>query len=563
LHTIFILILRYPSKMIQHLYIENYTLIQHLSIDFEEGFAVITGETGAGKSILIEAVSLLLGQRADTTVLFDKEKKTIVEAAFDIKNQHLSSIFEAEDIDYDDTCIIRREITPQGKSRAFINDTPVNITTLKNIGEKLVDIHSQHSNLLLQDSNFQLLILDQYAQLDEEIKAYKTVFRTYQSQKRQLQELLEQSGGQDKAYLEFLFNELEDAKLAKGEQTSMEEQLQLLSHAEEIKQKLSEIVGMTDSDEITILQLLQECRQRLSSLEKHSQKLEILSNRLSSTYIDLKDIAREISDIAENTVYDPQEIERISARLSTLYRLEQKHKVAGEEDLIAVKERLQKQLQTIYNSENSVSDLQEIILKTEKELYVLAEKLSQKRANVISDIEQALIDKLQAMNMLQATIKIELEKHDHLTEHGIDKPVFLFNANRGTDMQAISKVASGGELSRLMLAIKSLILQKNVLPTIIFDEIDAGVSGEVSAKMGKVMQEIARFTQVIAITHLPQIASKADTHYLVYKQDDTEKTYSEIKRLTPQERIVEIAKMISNEEVSESTLQAARELLKP
>ena len=548
--------------MIQHLYIENYTLIQHLSIDFEEGFAVITGETGAGKSILIEAVSLLLGQRADTTVLFDKEKKTIVEAAFDIKNQHLSSIFEAEDIDYDDNCIIRREITPQGKSRAFINDTPVNITTLKNIGEKLVDIHSQHSNLLLQDSNFQLLILDQYAQLDEEIKAYKTIFRTYQSQKRQLQELFEQSGSQDKAYLEFLFNELEDAKLAKGEQTSMEEQLQLLSHAEEIKQKLSEIVGMTDSDEITILQLLQECRQRLSSLEKHSQKLEILSNRLSSIYIDLKDIAREISDIAENTVYDPQEIERISARLSTLYRLEQKHKVAGEEDLIAVKERLQKQLQTIYDSENSVSDLQKIISKTEKELYVLAEKLSQKRASVISDIEQALIDKLQAMNMLQATIKIELEKYDHLTEHGIDKPVFLFNANRGTDMQAISKVASGGELSRLMLAIKSLILQKNVLPTIIFDEIDAGVSGEVSAKMGKVMQEIARFTQVIAITHLPQIASKADTHYLVYKQDDTEKTYSEIKRLTPQERIVEIAKMISNEEVSESTLQAARELLK-
>ena len=547
--------------MIQHIFIENYTLIEHLSIDFEEGFAVITGETGAGKSILIEALSLLLGQRADTSVLFDKNKKTIVEATFDIKNQHLSPIFEEEDIDYEEVCIIRREITPQGKSRAFVNDTPVNIATLKNIGEKLVDIHSQHSNLLLQNSDFQLLILDQYAQLDEEIKTYKTVFRKFQSLKKQLQELMEQSGSQDKEYLEFLFNELEEVQLKEGEQTDLEEQLQLLSHAEEIKQKLSEVANMTDFNEINILQLLQECRQRLSSLEKHSQKLEILSNRLNSTYIEFKDIAKEISDVAENTVYDPQEIERISARLSTLYRLEQKHKVANETDLIAVQKRLQEQLQTIYNSETYVSDLQEVISKTEKELYVLAENLSQKRANVISNIEQALIDKLQSMNMLQAAIKIDLGKHDHLTENGIDKPVFLFNANRGTDMQAMSKVASGGELSRLMLAIKSLILQKNVLPTIIFDEIDAGVSGEVSAKMGKVMQEIARFTQVIAITHLPQIASKADAHYLVYKQDDKEKTYSEIKRLTQEERIVEIAKMISNEEVSESTLQAARVLL--
>jgi DNA repair protein RecN (Recombination protein N) len=547
--------------MIQHIYIENYTLIERLSIDFEEGFSVITGETGAGKSILIDALALLSGQRADTGVLFDKNRKSIVEATFDIRNQDLSLIFEEEDLDYDDICIIHREINPQGKSRAFINDTPVNVATLKRIGEKLVDIHSQHSNLLLQDNNFQLLILDQYARLDKETKTYKDTFRTFQAQKKQLQELFDKSGNQDKEYLEFLSNELETAKLTEGEQNSLEEKLQMLSHAEEIKQKLSEIINLMDFNEINVFQLLQDCKQRLSSLERHSLKLETLSKRFNPILIDLKDIATEISTIAENTVYDPLEIEQISSRLNTLYRLEQKHKVNSEKDLIAVKEELEEKLQAIYHTETSTSALQESIAQIEKELYVLAEDLSEKRNKIIPDIEQALKEKLQAMNMPQAMIKIVLERNDHLNDAGIDKPVFLFNANRGTDMKAMAKVASGGELSRLMLAFKSLILQKNVLPTIIFDEIDSGVSGEVSAKMGKVMQEIARFTQVIAITHLPQIASKAKVQYLVYKQDDKEKTCSNIKRLSQQERVVEIAKMISNEELSESTLQAAQTLL--
>jgi DNA repair protein RecN (Recombination protein N) len=547
--------------MIQHLYIENYTLIEHLSIDFEEGFSVITGETGAGKSILIEALALLLGQRADTTVLFDKNRKSIVEATFDIRNQNLSAIFEEEDLDYDDICIIHREINPQSKSRAFINDTPVNIHTLKRIGEKLLDIHSQHSNLLLQDNNFQLLVLDQYARLDKEIKTYKDTFRIFQTQKRKLQELFDKSGNQDKEYLEFLCNELETAKLVAGEQNDLEERLQMLSHAEEIKQKLNETVNMLDCNEINIFLLLQDCKQRLSSMEKHSLKLETLSKRFNSILIDLKDITSEISTIAENTVYDPQEIEQLSARLNTLYRLEQKHKVNNEKDLIAVKEHLQEKLQAIYQVEVSTSDLKENILQIEQQLWLLAKDLSQKRNNIIPSIEQALQERLQAMNMPQAMIKIVLEQSNQLTENGMDKPVFLFNANRGTDMKAMAKVASGGELSRLMLAIKSLILQKNILPTIIFDEIDSGVSGEVSAKMGKVMQEIARFIQVIAITHLPQIASKAKTHYLVYKKDDKDKTCSQIKRLSQEERVVEIAKMISNEKLSDATLQAAQTLL--
>lgn len=547
--------------MIQHIYIENYTLIERLSIDFEEGFSVITGETGAGKSILIEALSLLSGQRADTGVLFDKNKKSIVEATFNIKEQGLLFLFEEEDLDYDDICIIHREINPQGKSRAFINDTPVNIATLKKIGEKLIDIHSQHSNLLLQDNNFQLLILDQYARLDEEIKIYKDTFRVFQSYKKQLQELFDKSGNQDKEYLEFLCNELEEAKLKDGEQKDWEERLQLLSHAEEIKQKSGEIVNLMEFNDMNVFQSLQDCKQRLSSLEKHSQKFDLLHQRFNSILIELKDITNEISTIAENTVYDPQEIEQLSAQLNALYRLEQKHKVNNEKDLIAVKEQLQEKLQAIYHAERSTAGLQESIARLEKELYVLAENLSAKRKKIIPNIEQALTEKLQLMNMPQAMIKIVLERHSQLTETGLDKPVFLFNANRGTDMKAMAKVASGGELSRLMLAIKSLILQKNVLPTIIFDEIDSGVSGEVSAKMGKVMQEIARFTQVLAITHLPQIASKAKLHYLVYKQDDKEKTYSQIKRLSQQERVIEIAKMISNEELSDSTLQAAQTLL--
>ena len=547
--------------MIQHIHIENYTLIEKLSIDFEEGFSVITGETGAGKSILIGALSLLLGQRAETSVLFDKEKKSIVEASFWIKNYQLSDFFHQEDIDYDDICIIRREITPQGKSRAFINDTPVNVSLLKKIGDRLVDVHSQHSNLLLQDADFQLLIIDQYAQLSDKVNEYNRLYRTYQSLKKQLHEILQQAGNQDKEYYDFLFYELEEAKLIKGEQGELEQRNLLLSHAEEIKSKLGEIIHLMDLNEINALQLLQDCRQRLTSLEKHTAMFASLSDRFNAAFIELQDIVKEVTSLAEETVYDPQEIEKINSRLDTLNRLEQKHKVNSETELIAVKEQLSEKLEQIHQTELSVVGLREKITLTEKELTAQADYLSSKRKSVLSQIETAIKEKLQLMNMSQAEIKIVMEKNDHLTQNGWDKPIFLFNSNKGTEMQAIAKIASGGELSRLMLAIKSLVLQKNVLPTIIFDEIDTGVSGEVSAKMGKVMQEIARFSQVIAITHLPQIASKSAVHYLVYKLDDKTKTYSHIKRLSEEERVVEIAKMISNEEVSESSLQAAKTLL--
>ncbi|MDR0367984.1 MAG: DNA repair protein RecN, partial [Bacteroidales bacterium] len=536
--------------MLQHIHIENYTIIDNLSIDFEDGFSVITGETGAGKSILVGALSMLLGQRAETSVLYDKDKKCIVEAAFRIKDYGLSPFFEEEDLDYDETCIIRREITPQGKSRAFINDTPVGVSLLKKIGERLVDIHSQHSNLLLQNADFQLLIIDQYAGLQREIKQYKSLYAAWQLLKKQWQELTRQAGTQDKEYFEFLFNELDEAKLKESEQEVLEQQLQWLSHGEEIKQKLNETGNLLETNEWNALQLLQESRQRLVSLEKHTPELASLSQRLHSVVIELKDIAVEIAEIAEKTNYDPLELERIASRLDVLNRLEQKHKVTSDKELIAVRHLLSDKLQTIDNTESSLAALQEEIRGKEKELYALAENLSAKRRAVLPQIEKAIKEKLQMMNMPQAEIKLTLEKHDHATENGLDQPLFLFNANRGMEMQSVGKIASGGELSRLMLAVKSLVLQKNVLPTIIFDEIDMGVSGEVSAKMGTVMQDIARFSQVIAITHLPQIASKASVHYWVYKQDNQQKTSSYIKRLSQEERIVEIAKMISNEEIS-------------
>ncbi|MDR1879092.1 MAG: DNA repair protein RecN [Bacteroidales bacterium] len=548
--------------MIQHIHIENYTLIDHLSIDFEEGFSVITGETGAGKSILLGALSVLLGQRIDANSLFNKDKKSIIEAVFDTTHQDLSAFFEEEDLDYDSSSvIIRREINIQGKSRAFINDTPVNVATLKKIGEKLVDIHSQHSNLLLQDNDFQLLIIDQYARLDKEVNNYKQLFNTWKNKKKQLQTLLDLSGNQDKEYFEFLYNELDTIQIVEGEQQELEEKLRLLSNAEEIRQKLNEVIHILNYDEIHALQLLQDCKQRLFSIEKHSQQLKVLYERFDSILIELKDISKEIAVTAENTTCEQHEIEQLTSRLNALYRLEQKHRVNNDKELIDIKNQLSEKLQTIYNTEISVTGLKETISQTEKELYQLAATISEKRNKTLTHIELALKEKLQSMNMSQAEVKIVLEKQEHLNEKGLDKPVFFFNANKGMELQLMSKIASGGELSRVMLAVKSLILQKNVLPAMVFDEIDSGVSGEVSAKMGRVMQEIARYTQVIAITHLPQIASKATAHYLVYKQDDKAKTYSQIKKLSQQERVTEIAKMISNEEISDSSLQTAQTLL--
>jgi len=547
--------------MLQHIHIENYTLIQSLSIDFQEGFSVITGETGAGKSILVDALSLLLGQRADNFVLFDKSRKGIVEAIFRVKEYNLKSFFDENDIDFDDSCIIRREINSEGKSRTFINDTPVSINTLKTLSENLLNIHSQHSNLLLQNAKFQLLIVDEYAQLKQELEVYKKEYQQYKSLKKQYQEICSQTESQDKEYFEFLYNELEECRLIESEQEALEEELKLLLNAEDIKQKLYAVVNISNLGETNVLQMLQECRQRLSSIGKHSEKLETLSNRFNSSYIELKDIVNEVETLAESTVHDEHRIDAVNERLNHLYRLEQKHKVNSDKGLLEVKNELSQKLEHIYNAENRIQNIRQQLENTEIKLKELGENLSQKRKQALPQIAASLQGKLQEMNISQAQVEIILEREEPFTETGFDRPIFLFSANKGAEMQPIAKIASGGELSRIMLGVKSLILQKNVLPTIIFDEIDSGVSGEVSAKMGKVMRDIARFSQVIAITHLPQIASKATAHYLIYKENEGEKTISSIKRLSDEERIVEIAKMISNEKISQSSIEAAKALM--
>jgi len=547
--------------MLQHIHIENYTLIQHLAVDFRGGFSAITGETGAGKSILVDALSLLLGQRADSSVLFDKNRKAIVEAVFAIKDYGLKPYFDEHSLDFDETCIIRREINPEGKSRTFINDTPVTVNILKNLTEKLLDIHSQHSNLLLQNAKFQLLIVDEYAQLKQELEIYRKTFLHYKNLKKQYLELCNQTETQDKEYFEFLYNELIDSKLKENEQDALEQELQLLLNAEDINNKLCAVVNISNLDEINALQLLQECRQRLASIGRHSGQLENLSARFNSLYIELKDIVNEAETLASASVQDAGRIEEVKERLNNLYRLEQKHKVNSDSELLQVQTELSQKLERMSDAEAALESLQKQIEATELQLREMGENLSQKRRAVLPQIAASLQDKLRDMNILQAQVEIVLEKEEQFSEMGFDRPIFLFCANKGGEMQPVAKIASGGELSRIMLGIKSLILQKNVLPTIIFDEIDSGVSGEVSAKMGKVMSHIARFSQVIAVTHLPQIAGKAQTHYLIYKENENEKTTSSIKCLTDEERVIEIAKMISNEQVTTSSMEAAKVLL--
>jgi len=547
--------------MLQHLTIENYTLIKHLSIDFEDGFSVITGETGAGKSILLGALALLSGQRADTSVLYDKSKKSIIEAEFNITDYDLQDFFDENDIDYDNLCIIRREITPQSKSRSFINDTPVSLNVLKIIGDALMDIHVQNNNLLLQNRNFQLRLIDQYARLQKDSATYHEGYKKYVAMQKEYERLYEQASTQEKDYWAFLYKELEEANLQTGEQQSLEKELELLSNAEEIKQQLYAVSFQFSEGETNLFSLLQECLHKLQSIEKYNENIAEQSQRLQSHIIDLKDIVFEITKLEEKTQYDPQRIEQINQRLDLLYTLQKKHKVNSETELITTKNHLSELLQNIEASEESKEKMANAIEEEKKILYQLAKSLSEKRQKALKNMETDLQAVMQLLHMPSARFNIQMETGDYLHASGIDKVTFLFTANPGTALQTLEKIASGGELSRVMLALKSLISQKNILPTIIFDEIDSGVSGEVSAKMGKVMQNLASYSQVIAITHVPQIAAKSKNHYVVYKQIQQGRTFSDIKKLTSEEHVKEIAKMISNEKVTESSLSAARQLL--
>jgi DNA repair protein RecN (Recombination protein N) len=561
--------------MLQRLTIQNYALIDNLEINFDKGLNILTGETGAGKSIILGALSLILGQRAESRYFFNQQKKCVIEGSFKIAGFHLNTFFEDNDLDHEDETVLRREISADGKSRAFINDTPVNLTLIKNFGERLIDIHSQHATREINDPDFQLLVVDGVAGHHELLAGYQTKFRAYRKALTQLQQLIEQN---DKAkadldYYQFQFDELDKAGISADEQELLEKELYTLNNAEEIKRNLSGANYLMQEGEASALTQLREASQQLSVIEKYNPEVEGLQERLKSTLIELKDIAAEIEGIEQKTFTNEARAEEVNTRLSLLYNLQKKHRVNSNEELLAIQDDLSEKIQQAVFGDEAVEKLQKQISTDKEELEALAEQLSANRKKAIPVIQEKVLANLTEMGMGNSALEIEqsslaaqpskggVETGQALGATGIDAIRFMFSANKGHALSDMSKVASGGELSRLMLSIKSIIAEYTALPTIIFDEIDTGVSGEVANKVGQVMERLSQNLQVITITHLPQIAGKGKSHYFVYKDDSDSVTKTRIKKLDSNERVLEIAKMLSGDKPGESALQNARELL--
>jgi DNA repair protein RecN (Recombination protein N) len=549
--------------MLQKLVINNYALIDNLEISFGEGLNILTGETGAGKSIILGALSLILGQRAESRYFFNQQKKCVIEGVFKIAGFHLKTFFEDNELDYEAETILRREISADGKSRAFINDTPVNLTALKQLGEKLIDIHSQHATLEINDPEFQLLVVDSVAKHGDLLTDYRSKFRAYKKAVANLQQLISESdkAKSDLDYYQFQFDELDKANLAEDEQEKLEQELYTLNNAEEIKRNLLGACFLMQEGETSALIQLREATHHLSLLEKFNPVIEELHERLKSTLIELKDIAAEIENLEQHTHTNEARALEINERLSILYNLQKKHRVNTNAELLQLQEELSEKIQQALFGDEEIEKLQKQIAAEKQELEKLAAQLSANRTKTIPDIEKQVMQSLAEMGMDNSVLKIELRSIPPLSINGTDQVRFLFSANKGHTLAEMSKVASGGELSRLMLSIKSLIAKYTALPTIIFDEIDAGVSGEVANKVGQIMERLAENLQVITITHLPQIASKGQSHYFVYKDNETATTYTRIRQLSEQERVLEIAKMLSGDKPGESALQNARELL--
>jgi len=549
--------------MLSFLSIQNYALIRQLDMDFTDGFSVITGETGAGKSILLGALNLILGKRADTQILLDKSKKCIVEGTFKIGYYNLQEFFRKYNLDYDKNTILRREINTYGKSRAFINDSPVNLSILKELGDKLIDIHSQRQTITLNDTNFQLAVIDSYGGITDKINKYRTQYLKLIKLQNDLHQIInsEKQSGSEQDYYQFLFNELDEAKLRDGEQEELEKELKILNHSEEIKSNLFSSARVLGNDENSLLNNLSSVLNNIRHISKFSDTLKELSERLSSTYIELTDIFTEIEKVEQSIIHDPVKLAEINDRLDFIYGLQKKHRVNSVNELLLIKEDINTRLKNFSSLESQIKSLKSEVNKLKTEVAKKAENISVKRRNVFSDIEKEIENSLVLLGIPDARFQINHKLLDDAGKDGIDNVKFLFNANRGEELQELSKVASGGEISRLMLAVKSLISQKNLLPTVIFDEIDIGVSGAIADKVGNILLKLSESMQLVAITHLPQIAGKGDTHYLVYKETAASKTKSEIKQLTPDERIIEIAKMLSGQAVTTASVETAKQLL--
>jgi DNA repair protein RecN (Recombination protein N) len=526
--------------MLKRLAISNYALIDNLDISFSKELNILTGETGAGKSIILGALSLILGQRAESKYFFNQQKKCIIEGTFLLDGFHLNEFFTENDLDFDLETVLRREISSDGKTRAFINDTPVNLTILKKLGEKLIDVHSQHASLEINDEEFQLLVIDMVAGNQNLLSNYRKVYKSYKKAQTQLKDLISQSeqSKSDLDYFQFQFDELEKAKLIAGEQVELVKELDALSHAEDIKKNLLNAISILSESEPSAIAQIKEAAISLANAEKYKVEVAVLTERLNSSLIEIKDILSEIEDIEQGSMVNETRLLELSERLDLIYSLQKKHRVASEMELITLRDEISTKLNGILFADEDIEQLKAEVDRLYMEVQELSSQLNRSRAESIPKVPTGKFD-----------------------ENGNNQIKFLFSANKGQAPLPMNKVASGGELSRLMLSIKSLIAMHTALPTIIFDEIDTGISGEVALKVGHIMEKLSKNMQVIAITHLPQIASKGDSHYRVFKDEQEEITRTNINELKQEERILEIAKMLSGDNPGESAMQNARDLI--
>ena len=551
--------------MLKRLAIKNYALIDNLDISFSKELNIMTGETGAGKSIILGALSLILGQRAESKYFFNQQKKCVIEGTFLVNGFQLNEFFAENDLDYDLETVLRREISSDGKTRAFINDTPVNLTTLKKLGEKLIDVHSQHATLEINDEDFQLLVIDTVAGNQNLLNNYREVFRSYKKSQARLKELINQSekSKSDLDYFQFQFDELEKANLFIGEQAELEQELDSLTHAEDIKKSLVSSISVLSENEPSAIVQIKEAAVNLANAEKYNPEISILTERLNSCLIEIKDILSEIERIEQSSLINGERLQKVSDRLDLIYSLQKKHRVGSENELIAVRDQISNKLNSILFADEDIEKLKIEVDSLYKEVLTHSIQLDKTRTECIPKVEMQVMDTLTEIGMPNAVLKIvnDTLSEGKFDQNGNNQIRFLFSANKGQSPLPMNKVASGGELSRLMLSIKSLIAVHTALPTIIFDEIDTGISGEVALKVGHIMEKLSKNMQVIAITHLPQIASKGDTHYRVYKDEKGDITNTNITKLNEEERIFELAKMLSGDNPGESAIQNARELL--
>ena len=560
--------------MLKHLYISQYALIDTLELDLTDGFSVITGETGAGKSIIMGALALVMGARADAKAVRDGATKCVVEATFvnaqctmhnaqfSTLNSQLSTLFEEYGLDFEEECVIRREVTSAGKSRAFVNDTPVTLQQMRAIASLLIDIHSQHENLLLNNSDFQLKIVDIIAQSRVEKEAYRAVYDEWRMTMQKLAEVREiaEKWATERDYAQFQFEQLNEANLIATEQDELETELETLNHVEEIKGDLSGALSRLDDEQYGIVLQMREVKQNVAHTARYMKQAEALTERLESLYVELKDVSAEVADMCTDMEFDPQRKAWIEERLDAIYSLEQKHRVASVPELIALRDEYEAKLQRIDSFDDEIATLEKELSALSSQLSTEAKRLTDKRSGVCEKIADYLVERLQLLGIVNARIEVRMLAKDYALD-GADVVEFLFTANKNAELRPIASIASGGEIARLMLALKCLIAKSAELPTIIFDEIDTGVSGDVAGRMAEMMDEMARDIQVLTISHLPQIAARGVQHFKVFKYDTDDATVTRVVELSASERELEIAEMLSGKNPSEAAISAARELL--